>query len=81
VIGVLVGDENRVQRLRVALGRGETFEGFFAGEPGVDKEASPPGGNQGRVSSARRRENRELDDGELLTLQYRAICVHLRPIS
>jgi hypothetical protein len=71
-----MGDENRIERFRVALSRAEALEGFLAGEAGVDKEASPPGGNQGRVSSARRRENRELDDGMLLTLQYTRRGLH-----
>ena len=66
VVGVLVGDENRGERLGVDARGVETLEGFFAGEARVDEETGPLRGDQGGVAGARGRENRDFDDRGLL---------------
>jgi hypothetical protein len=68
VIGVFVGDENRVQGFGGDAGGVEALEGLFAGEARVNEETGPLAGDQGAVAGARRRKNRDGDDG--VTLLY-----------
>jgi hypothetical protein len=62
VVGMLVGDENRGERIGRMAASKETLEGFFAGEAGVDQDTGPLRGNEGRVAGTGRRENRYFYD-------------------
>jgi hypothetical protein len=66
MIGVLVGDENRVEGLGSDAGGIEALEGLPAGEARVNEKTGPLAGDQGAVAGARGRENRDGDDGVTL---------------
>ncbi len=64
VIGMLMRDQDRGERVRVVSGGVEAYERFLGGESGVNEETGPLGGNEGAIAGARRRENRYVDDGD-----------------
>ena len=50
VVGMLVGDEDGGERFGVDVDGGEAFEGFLAGEAGVDEDAGAVCGDEGGVA-------------------------------
>ncbi len=64
MIGMLVSDEDRSQRFGIVAGGFEALEGLFAGKPGVHQETGPLGCDQRGIAGARRRENRDFNDGK-----------------
>jgi phosphoribosylformylglycinamidine synthase subunit PurS len=62
VIGMLMGNQDRGQRFRIAAGRVEAFKSFFTGKPGIDQETGSLRSNQRTIAGARRRENRDFYD-------------------
>jgi len=62
MIGMLVRNENRGERFRIAAGTAEPLEGLFAGKARVNQKTSPLGRYQRGIAGARRREDRNLYD-------------------
>ncbi len=62
MIGVFVGDENRVEGLWGDARGMEPLEGLPAAQARVNEKTGPLAGDQGAVAGARGRENRDGDD-------------------
>ena len=57
---MFVGDQDRVERVRIFADRAQAFEGFFAAETRIDQDARAIGADKRAVTGAGCGEDRDL---------------------